>query len=217
MVEAIKQNFPQREIADAAFRYQQEVDSRQRIVVGVNDYVTRTTRRSRPCDRPGAGAQAGGPPGRRPGPTRDAAAVERTLGELKAAAATEANLMPLSSTAPAPAPPRARWSPPCRRSSAATPSRRSSELQATPRAVWTRRSATTSPTGVRSEPAANMRPSVPAAGLGAGELAGGVAVEASGDQRARRASGLCKNVVQGCLLAFPCPVHMSLRGTFGQP
>ena len=39
MVEAIKQNFPQREIADASFRYQQEVDSKQRIVVGVNDYV----------------------------------------------------------------------------------------------------------------------------------------------------------------------------------
>ena len=39
MVEAIKQNFPQREIADASFRYQQEVDSRRRIVVGVNDYM----------------------------------------------------------------------------------------------------------------------------------------------------------------------------------
>src|SRR6186713_3254494 len=39
MVEAIKQNFPQREIADASFRYQQEVDSKQRIVVGVNDHV----------------------------------------------------------------------------------------------------------------------------------------------------------------------------------
>ena len=39
MVEAIKQNFPQREIADASFRYQQEVDAKQRIVVGVNDYV----------------------------------------------------------------------------------------------------------------------------------------------------------------------------------
>ena len=49
MVEAIKQNFPQREIADASFRYQQEVDSKQRIVVGVNDYVRRTTRRSRSC------------------------------------------------------------------------------------------------------------------------------------------------------------------------
>jgi methylmalonyl-CoA mutase, N-terminal domain len=38
MVEAIKTGFPQREIADAAFQYQREVDSRQRIVVGVNDY-----------------------------------------------------------------------------------------------------------------------------------------------------------------------------------
>src|SRR6185312_1854703 len=40
MVEAIKQNFPQREIADASFTYQQEVEARQRIVVGVNDYVS---------------------------------------------------------------------------------------------------------------------------------------------------------------------------------
>jgi methylmalonyl-CoA mutase N-terminal domain/subunit len=38
MVEAINAGFPQREIADAAFRYQREVDSKQRIVVGVNDY-----------------------------------------------------------------------------------------------------------------------------------------------------------------------------------
>jgi methylmalonyl-CoA mutase N-terminal domain/subunit len=38
MVEAIKQTYPQREIADASFRYQQEVDSERRIVVGVNRY-----------------------------------------------------------------------------------------------------------------------------------------------------------------------------------
>jgi methylmalonyl-CoA mutase N-terminal domain/subunit len=38
MVEAIKQSYPQREIADAAFRYQQEVEADQRIVVGVNRY-----------------------------------------------------------------------------------------------------------------------------------------------------------------------------------
>ena len=38
MVEAIKQSFPQREIADASFRYQAEVDRRERIVVGVNEY-----------------------------------------------------------------------------------------------------------------------------------------------------------------------------------
>ena len=38
MVEAIKQNFPQREIADSAFRYQEEVERGERVVVGVNRY-----------------------------------------------------------------------------------------------------------------------------------------------------------------------------------
>jgi methylmalonyl-CoA mutase N-terminal domain/subunit len=38
MVEAIKQNYPQREIADASFQYQCEVDDGKRIVVGVNRY-----------------------------------------------------------------------------------------------------------------------------------------------------------------------------------
>ena len=94
MVEAIKQNFPQREIADASFRYQQEVDSKQRIVVGVNDYVLRGRRGDPdPADRPGAGEKAEA----RVEATkarRDSAEVERTLGELKAAAATDANLMP---------------------------------------------------------------------------------------------------------------------------
>jgi methylmalonyl-CoA mutase N-terminal domain/subunit len=39
MVEAVKQGFPQREIADAAFRYQQEVESGLRNVLGVNSYT----------------------------------------------------------------------------------------------------------------------------------------------------------------------------------
>ncbi|TML03931.1 MAG: methylmalonyl-CoA mutase [Actinobacteria bacterium] len=38
VVAAIKENFFQREIADASFRYQHEVEQRQRIVVGVNRY-----------------------------------------------------------------------------------------------------------------------------------------------------------------------------------
>src|SRR3954452_21603875 len=41
MVEAVKQGFPQREIADAAFALQQEIDAKERIVVGVNEYVER--------------------------------------------------------------------------------------------------------------------------------------------------------------------------------
>jgi methylmalonyl-CoA mutase N-terminal domain/subunit len=38
MVEAVKRNFPQSEIADASWRYQQEVDDGKRVVVGVNRY-----------------------------------------------------------------------------------------------------------------------------------------------------------------------------------
>ena len=39
MVEAVKRNYPQREIADAAFTLQQEIDAGERVVVGVNRYV----------------------------------------------------------------------------------------------------------------------------------------------------------------------------------
>ncbi len=39
MVEAVKQGFPQREIADAAFRYQRELESGERKLVGVNAYT----------------------------------------------------------------------------------------------------------------------------------------------------------------------------------
>jgi methylmalonyl-CoA mutase N-terminal domain/subunit len=38
VIPAIKENFFQREIADASFRYQHEVEQKQRIVVGVNRY-----------------------------------------------------------------------------------------------------------------------------------------------------------------------------------
>jgi methylmalonyl-CoA mutase N-terminal domain/subunit len=94
MVEAIKQNFPQREIADASFRYQQEVDSKQRIVVGVNEYVQRDDdeipilRIDPELERKQAGRL------QTTRSARDSAEVERTLAELKAAAATDANLMP---------------------------------------------------------------------------------------------------------------------------
>jgi methylmalonyl-CoA mutase, N-terminal domain len=38
VISAIKENFFQREIAEASFRYQSEVEARQRIIVGVNRY-----------------------------------------------------------------------------------------------------------------------------------------------------------------------------------
>jgi methylmalonyl-CoA mutase N-terminal domain/subunit len=39
MVTAVKLNYPQREIADASFSLQQEIDGGERVVVGVNRYV----------------------------------------------------------------------------------------------------------------------------------------------------------------------------------
>jgi methylmalonyl-CoA mutase N-terminal domain/subunit len=42
VVAAIKENFFQKEIAEASFRYQAEVEARQRIVVGVNGYELET-------------------------------------------------------------------------------------------------------------------------------------------------------------------------------
>jgi len=43
MLAAIEKNYPQQEIADAAYRYQQQIDSREKTVVGVNKYDTEET------------------------------------------------------------------------------------------------------------------------------------------------------------------------------
>jgi methylmalonyl-CoA mutase, N-terminal domain len=39
MVAAIERSYPQREIAEASYQYQVEVDRKEKIIVGVNDYV----------------------------------------------------------------------------------------------------------------------------------------------------------------------------------
>ncbi len=94
MVEAIRANFPQREIADAAFTYQRELDERKRIVVGVNDFVQEDEAET-PILRIDPALEAkqvdrlAATRGR-----RDGSAVEAALVELKRAAATEVNLMP---------------------------------------------------------------------------------------------------------------------------
>ncbi len=93
MVEAIRRNFPQREIADASFTYQQELNERKRIVVGVNDF-TQDDEEATPIlkiDPALEGRQVERLRATRA--RRDAAAVERTLADLKQAAAGEANLM----------------------------------------------------------------------------------------------------------------------------
>jgi methylmalonyl-CoA mutase N-terminal domain/subunit len=40
MVAAIDRSYPQREIAEASYRYQMELDKKQKIMVGVNDFVS---------------------------------------------------------------------------------------------------------------------------------------------------------------------------------
>jgi methylmalonyl-CoA mutase N-terminal domain/subunit len=93
MVEAVKRGFPQREIADAAFRYQQEVDSGQRVVVGVNEYrhagdeEIPILRIDPELERKQGGRLAA------TRAKRDSAAVESALAALKEAAASDRNLM----------------------------------------------------------------------------------------------------------------------------
>src|SRR6185369_12364673 len=89
MVEAIKRGFPQREIADASFRYQQEVDSRRRVVVGVNEYKLEDEERLELHRPDPAVERKQGDRLQRTRGARDSAAVEAALANLKAAAATE--------------------------------------------------------------------------------------------------------------------------------
>jgi methylmalonyl-CoA mutase N-terminal domain/subunit len=96
VVAAIKDNFQQREIAEASFRYQAEVEAKQRIVVGVNRYQLEDegeiellridpALEQKQIDRV-QGLRA----------RRDSAAVEAALARLKEGAAREDdNLMPL--------------------------------------------------------------------------------------------------------------------------
>jgi methylmalonyl-CoA mutase N-terminal domain/subunit len=96
MVAAIEQNMPQREIAEAAFRYQQEVESGRRVVVGVNRYRTEDDEETpilridpelerRQIERLRAFKAR-----------RDSAAVETRLAELADAAShPDRNLMPV--------------------------------------------------------------------------------------------------------------------------
>jgi methylmalonyl-CoA mutase, N-terminal domain len=93
MVEAIKQNFPQREIADASFRLQAEIERGERIVVGVNRYQQAEDRDTEILRIPAEleRKQIGRVQAVRA--RRDSAEVESALAELRSAAASERNLM----------------------------------------------------------------------------------------------------------------------------
>ena len=95
VVPAIKENFFQREIADASFRYQSEVEAKQRIIVGVNRYQQQEDMElellridpaleTKQIERVTALRAR-----------RDSAKVEETLAALRRGAEGDENLMPL--------------------------------------------------------------------------------------------------------------------------
>jgi methylmalonyl-CoA mutase N-terminal domain/subunit len=96
VIAAIKENFFQREIADASFRYQAEVERRERIVVGVNRYQLRDERELEILRIDPALEQKQIERVRALRARRDSEAVESSVASLKEAAAREdANLMPV--------------------------------------------------------------------------------------------------------------------------
>ena len=131
--EAVKRNYPQREIADAAFTLQQEIDAGERVVVGVNRYALAEEEPHAPTLRIDPALerkQIGRLQAARA--TRDGAAVERALAALREDAAAR-GAQP--DGAAARLRPRARLrgrdrASRCSRSSATTPRRRSSESRA---------------------------------------------------------------------------------------
>jgi methylmalonyl-CoA mutase N-terminal domain/subunit len=93
MVAAVERGFPQREIQEAAFRFQQSVERGERVIVGVNEHVMEE--QPHPIlyiDESVAEQQTGRVAALRA--RRDGARVARALAELKAAAGGTANLMP---------------------------------------------------------------------------------------------------------------------------
>ena len=94
MVDAIERGFPQREIAEASYRFQQAVDSREKIIVGVNDFVQDEVGSVDVLyiDEKAAERQIDGL--ERVKAMRDAGRVERTLDSLRGAARGTDNLMP---------------------------------------------------------------------------------------------------------------------------
>ncbi len=96
MVAAVKANYPQREIADASYQLQQEIDSGRRVVVGVNAFTEgdgepTPLHRADPATEREQIDRLSAVRAR-----RDSAAVEASLAALRGAAAQQrTNLMPL--------------------------------------------------------------------------------------------------------------------------
>jgi len=93
MVPAIEHGFPQREVAESAYRFQQAVERNERIIVGVNDFVEEEGRGVPTLYIDEAAAARQTERVRQLRKDRDHARVRRALDDLKRAADGQANTM----------------------------------------------------------------------------------------------------------------------------
>ncbi len=95
VIEAIEAGFFQREIADASYRYQKELDRREKTIVGVNEFVETGEKIDIPILRIGKEVEQKQVDRlRNLKATRDDTAVTASLAALRTAATEERNLMP---------------------------------------------------------------------------------------------------------------------------
>ncbi|NOT24640.1 MAG: methylmalonyl-CoA mutase family protein [Acidobacteria bacterium] len=95
MVEAIERGYPQKEIAESAYRFQQSVERKEKVIVGVNEYAGNhdTPIGTLYIDETAGDVQLEALA--RIKASRDEARVRSSLDQLKAGAAGRANTMPL--------------------------------------------------------------------------------------------------------------------------
>jgi methylmalonyl-CoA mutase N-terminal domain/subunit len=95
MVQAIEQRYPQGEIEQASYNYQQEIERGERVIVGVNRYQTEADAQPDILSISQEATQSQLVRLEKVRRTRDGQAVERALDVLEEGARGEANLMPL--------------------------------------------------------------------------------------------------------------------------
>jgi methylmalonyl-CoA mutase N-terminal domain/subunit len=95
MVPALERGYPQKEIHDAAYAYQKAVERKEKIIVGVNDYVTQEDRSIKLLVIDDSVARHQAEKLEEVRKRRDSTRVRQALEALASAAATDANLMPI--------------------------------------------------------------------------------------------------------------------------
>jgi methylmalonyl-CoA mutase N-terminal domain/subunit len=94
MIPAIERGYPQREIAESAYRFQQDVERKRQLIVGVNEFVSDADHAVPTLHIDEAVAARQLEKADRIRRTRNKVVVDRALGKLKRAAAGKDNTMP---------------------------------------------------------------------------------------------------------------------------